>query len=246
MTASAFAPLLLPAYLFAKPGRAPAIGAAVALQQGVRTAIHAGTLPASAYPALHPPASAAPAPRLSFRFNGQPDRPRWAQALLVHFSSRLDEVPLRIEQTTSLPDLGAPLSAARALSLSLALNAWCQTPYSPRACARLAQDALGKTSPPGGFGVHLQGGMLRLSGRSPPRVWPLSAAELRLPIRLSCFGSGERPAASKPKKSALLLSRRAALQANRLFAAHPSLLSLTTASHHFALQSHPPRFWAAD
>ena len=46
MPVSAFAPLLLPAYIYAKPHATPTLGAAVALQQGVLTTIHAGTAPA--------------------------------------------------------------------------------------------------------------------------------------------------------------------------------------------------------
>ncbi len=245
MPVSALTPIYLPAYFSTRLGL-PSSGAALALQQGVLTTIRASSLPEnSARELLHPaPSASKPAAPFYLRFNGQPHYPAWSSALLASFSPHLDEVPLQIEQTCVLPDIGAPLAAARALSLSLSLNAWCQSPLSHARCAQLAQDALLNANQPLGFGIHLQGGLLHLSP-SRPRVQArqLLPHELRTPIRLSYFGPSSRPAPTRGRSPRI---QRAAKSAQRLFTARPSLLSLAAASRSFALSTNPARFWAAD
>lgn len=216
MAPSAFAPVVLPALLSIAPRSSQ--GAALTCQQGVLTHIQSH--------AHH---------KLSF--NGQPVRAGPSLALLALFAPHFDDVPWQITQTSSLPEaLGAPLAAASALSLALALNEWHGNPYSDKTLGRAVQRILSDSAfpilltPPFRGGLHYSSGK-RLITRA------LTPPELRTPIRLSIFG----PNSSAPRRSPK--SIRTLQSALFQFRKKPHLLTLAASSRQFALESSPSH-WA--
>ncbi len=219
----AIAPVFLEGYA-ARQGRRLA-GASLALQQGVLTVIHAACHGGAKHRLL---------------FNSQVSRPAVLARITRKFEEHLDEVPLDITQTCLLPDAaGAALMLARARSLALALNEWCDGPFSQEGCEEVVRKAGRKTDypllvggPSGGMRIHAMDGKIHHAR--------LTLQELRTPINLHFYGRGDRKAPSAKQEADEFMWADGADERMRQT---PSLERFAQASRYFAGRTERGR-WA--
>ncbi len=229
MSVIAIAPVFLEGYC-AQQGSSVA-GAALALQAGVLTKIHA---------AGHATGAGRGRGKIRLRFNSEISRPACLGRIMDRFGERLDDVPMDISQTCRMPDwAGSAVMLSRERSLCLALNAWCGEPYSLEECEGIAKKAGMKAEyprltggPAGGMHVRFMDGKIRHVR--------LTDQELRMPITLRFYGRACGRTAGKAQMADEWMWADGADEKMR---PNPSLGRFAKASHYFAGRTRQGR-WA--
>lgn len=171
MPVSAFCPAHLTAFF--KIYKNSSAGAGVTLSLGMRTTVSKST-----------------AAKTSILLNGKPSSAPVSKWVLSKYSRHLP-CSVAIAHKSDVPvGCGFGMSAAGALSLSLALNEFCGNPYSKNSAIKIAHDA-DVACGTGLASVDVQsiGGLVsRKGGRGTPDVLRLSKSALSTPINLAVFG----------------------------------------------------------
>ena len=219
MDAAAFAPAHLTGFF--KIFRNGAGGAGLTLQHGMLTSVKKSS-----------------ASKSTISINGVRSPAPTSNWVLSKFSRHLG-FPVAVSHSTALPiGCGLGMSAAGALSLSLALNELAGSPFSYASCTKIAHNAdvacgTGLSS----VDVQAIGGLVSRKGASgAPEVRKFRGRELSGPLVLQVYGPMRTSSVirSNAWKERVNL---AADESYAVFSKNPCIHSLCLASNIFALQS---------